>query len=240
MSVLLNGNGHANGRANRLPVDLVMEVNPAPPLPPATRDLTPLETAVHQVLTDEPQPTKVLSRLAGRSLGRVREAVASLCNKELAQRTPKGIRLAGQVAAQYADQAPDAAAAVIREVRLLVKMMLRMLWSDVRQAVQTPRRLSEPVIEAFRHSKDFRGVNWNGNRFQLSKTQAAAIEALYLAHQEGVAEVHQEELLRKIGSSTTRLTELFRRGDGARAWGTLIVQGETPGTYRLDLPGGAD
>lgn len=55
--------------------------------------LSALESAVYQVLTDDPQSTKTIARRAGKSLGRTREAVASLCNKELAQRTPKGIRL---------------------------------------------------------------------------------------------------------------------------------------------------
>jgi hypothetical protein len=50
--------------------------------------------------------------------------------------------------------------------------------------------------------------------------------------------VDQSTILQQVGSQGTRLSELFRRGDGLRAWGLLVVQDEdVPGGYRLaDCP----
>ena len=51
--------------------------------------LTPLEQAVLDAATHDPQPAKVLARKAGKAESRVREALASLCEKGLLVRAPR-------------------------------------------------------------------------------------------------------------------------------------------------------
>lgn len=90
-----------------------------------------------------------------------------------------------------------------------------------------------PKVVVFRHDATYRDVFWHGHRFKFSKTQAAVVELLHLAKKDGHPDVDQGVIIQQIGSEAGRLIELFRRGDGARAWGLLIVQGDTPGSYRL-------
>lgn len=89
------------------------------------------------------------------------------------------------------------------------------------------------LAQPFRHTPDYRHVNWHGHVFRFSKTQGAVVELLDMCRNSGEPEIHQSIILEKVGSEATRLTELFRRGDGARAWGLLIVQGSIPGHYCL-------
>ncbi len=85
------------------------------------------------------------------------------------------------------------------------------------------------------HSSDWRLVDWPGlGRFTFSRLQGRVISALWDAHREGAPAVRQEDLLRVVDSQSPRLGDLFR---GHPAWGTLIVRGPGPSTYRLaELP----
>lgn len=92
-----------------------------------------------------------------------------------------------------------------------------------------------------RHLPGFREVWWPGlGRFRLTPKRAKVVERLWQAWEsaregEGSAEVGQAELLRAADSECTRLSNLF--GSDA-AWGTLVVEGEERGAYRLaELPG---
>lgn len=117
-------------------------------------------------------------------------------------------------------------AAVLREVRLLLKTLLR----RKRRRRPPPQ---ESIAAPFRFSADFREVHWHGQLFRFSKTQAAIVELLHQAKKADTPDVQQAALLEQAGSQSMRLTELFRRGDGARAWGLFIIQGDEPGSYRL-------
>jgi hypothetical protein len=82
-----------------------------------------------------------------------------------------------------------------------------------------------------KHLSDFQKVYWPGlGEFRLTAKQAASARLLWDAMEEGTHEVGQAELLRAADSDCTRLRDLFSRSP---AWGTLIVQGATPGSYRL-------
>jgi hypothetical protein len=85
----------------------------------------------------------------------------------------------------------------------------------------------------WRYSPDYRKVWWHGHHFRFTVLQAAVVEHLAIAREGGLPEVHQWEILKAVGSECTRLSDLFKRGDAARAWQFLIVQGDAPGTYRL-------
>jgi hypothetical protein len=88
--------------------------------------------------------------------------------------------------------------------------------------------------EHFRHSHDYRECHWHGRRFRFSKSQAAVVETLDRAREDGRPEVPQESLMHNADSEQVRLFDLFRRTAAADAWGTMIVPGSAPGTYRLE------
>lgn len=84
-----------------------------------------------------------------------------------------------------------------------------------------------------KHLSDFRKVYWpDVGTFILTESQARVVAALWRAWQSGVPEVGQEKLLRAASSDGTRLSDLFKR---STAWGTLVRQGDVPGTYRLPV-----
>lgn len=127
-------------------------------------------------------------------------------------------------------------AEAVREALALVRELLTQ-----RPPVDPPATVPPPLPAAprpasdphWRHSRDYREVIWYGHRFAFSKTQAAVVELLDQARASGAPDVDQAEILQAVGSRDTRLSQLFKRGDAARAWGLLLVRGELPGTYRL-------
>lgn len=79
-------------------------------------------------------------------------------------------------------------------------------------------------------SADFRTLFWYGKKYHFSPKQAAMMELLWEARAEGVCDVRQEALLRAADSDSLQVRDLLKRSS---AWGTVIVRGETLGTYRL-------
>jgi len=83
------------------------------------------------------------------------------------------------------------------------------------------------------HSPDFRSVNWFGKQYSFTGNQAAAVKLLWEAWQSGAPDVGGETLLQAADASTQRIDVVFR---GNAAWGAMIVQGGTKGSYRLAEP----
>jgi len=81
-------------------------------------------------------------------------------------------------------------------------------------------------------SADFRAYCWQGERFEFSKMQAAAVKVLWTAAQsKGPPELHQNYIIKQIDSGNDRLRDVFKKGKHP-AWGTLIVKAGK-GLYRL-------
>jgi len=82
------------------------------------------------------------------------------------------------------------------------------------------------------HGDDFRAVVWFDKRYSFTKNQAPAVKLLWEAWESGVLDVGDETLLMAVDHEAprARLSTLFR---GHRAWGKMIVQGETKGSHRL-------
>jgi hypothetical protein len=80
------------------------------------------------------------------------------------------------------------------------------------------------------HSPDFRCVNWFGEQYSFTGNQAAAVKLLWEAWQSGAPDVGGETLIQAADASTQRIDVVFR---GNAAWGAMIVQGGTRGSYRL-------
>jgi hypothetical protein len=95
-----------------------------------------------------------------------------------------------------------------------------------------PRRQSERTKEhePYWHSEDFRSVRWNGEVYDFSTSQAIVMEKLWEAWEDGTPAVAQETLLEAAESEGNQLRDLFKRHP---AWGKVIVQGPTRGTYQL-------
>lgn len=90
-----------------------------------------------------------------------------------------------------------------------------------------------------RHSPDFRSVRWGGTLHSFTAIQAVVVKVLWNAFFAGTPEVSQTYLMEQTGTASDmpRLRDVFRSADGCHAaWGTMIVKGETKGSYRLQLP----
>jgi hypothetical protein len=89
----------------------------------------------------------------------------------------------------------------------------------------------------FKFGPDYRFCLWGSREFPFTAMQAAVVEALLRARENGTPDVSQIYLLEQAGSdmndSKPQLSKLFQDHD---AWGTLIVPGATKGTYRLADP----
>lgn len=79
------------------------------------------------------------------------------------------------------------------------------------------------------HSDDWRAVEWNHRRYELTGKQAAVVRVLWERLEAGEPEVPEGELLNAADSDSCRLSDLFRRGP---AWGELVVKVRA-GVYRL-------
>lgn len=88
-------------------------------------------------------------------------------------------------------------------------------------------------LEPARHSPGFSSVHWFGTLYSFTHGQAAIVEILWNAWQEGVPDVKGEILLERSGSESGRVAGIFQ---GNPAWGVMIVPGEARGTFRLKAP----
>jgi hypothetical protein len=90
-----------------------------------------------------------------------------------------------------------------------------------------PKDEGEEVL----HSNDYRWVKYNGHCFTFTDYQAAAVKLLW--EQKG-GELGQAYILEEIGSATNRFRNVFKKKGGMHpAWGTMIIRGQTKGTYCL-------
>jgi hypothetical protein len=82
---------------------------------------------------------------------------------------------------------------------------------------------------------DFRSVHWFGNNHSFTRTQAACVKVLWAAWENGTPELDQQTVLTapEVDSESKRLADLFKDHP---AWGTMLVQGKTAGSYRLAPP----
>jgi hypothetical protein len=91
------------------------------------------------------------------------------------------------------------------------------------------------------HGDDFRSVSWFGEQYSFSAQQAKAVEALWLAWEDGLA-ASDKAVLRACGSAAGRLGDVFKDHP---AWGAMVVKVRgRHGQHRLNPPpgyaGGAD
>lgn len=83
-----------------------------------------------------------------------------------------------------------------------------------------------------RHGRDFRSVLWFGQIYAFSPDQAAAVQLLWEAWENGTPDL-AEATIRTEGEFESRLAHIFR---GHAAWGAMIAPGNTKGTFRLQKP----
>ncbi|HEV3143771.1 MAG TPA: hypothetical protein VGZ47_07815 [Gemmataceae bacterium] len=83
-------------------------------------------------------------------------------------------------------------------------------------------------------SPDFRTYKDGATVYRFSGQQAAVIRLLWERRRAGHPEVGDQEILEKIGSSATRLRNVFKSPQGMHAaWGTLIVRTSEKGVCKL-------
>jgi len=88
-------------------------------------------------------------------------------------------------------------------------------------------------------SPDGLQVNWNGELFSFTKLQGKAFALLLRNWEHGTPDLHGDVIRRKLGVAQLALRKVFiRRKKLNKAWGRLIVPGETKGKVRLALEPG--
>ena len=82
------------------------------------------------------------------------------------------------------------------------------------------------------HSDDFRSVLWEPDQepFSFKPVPARCVKVLWEHAVRGTPDVGQATILEAADSASARLIDLFK---GHPAWGTMIVPGETKGSFRL-------
>lgn len=79
--------------------------------------------------------------------------------------------------------------------------------------------------------KGFRSLRVGLRLFSFTAAQSKAVEVLYDAWMSGAPDVPDSDLLRAVNTDATRMVDVFRN---CEAWGTIIVEGQTRGTHRID------
>ncbi|MBD3343286.1 MAG: hypothetical protein GF353_29590 [Candidatus Lokiarchaeota archaeon] len=88
-------------------------------------------------------------------------------------------------------------------------------------------------VEAdFRHSMDFRSVNYKGKLHTFTERQAHVVQMLYEEFINGTPELGVQTILVNLDSPNSRLQDTFRDHE---AWGELIIPGDKKGTVRLNI-----
>lgn len=112
------------------------------------------------------------------------------------------------------------------EDRHAIEAFLADVEADLRTAAVQP-------LSSARHSPDFRSVVWGNAGFSFTKMQAAIVGILWGAWKQDTPDVGVDTLLEVVDARSSRLVDAFRNH---RAWGTMIVDGETKGSKRLADP----
>ena len=90
------------------------------------------------------------------------------------------------------------------------------------------------------HSPDYSQVNWHGEKYNFTPTQARAIEILWSAWKTGAPTVSGQHIVKALDIGTSRtLPVVFRLASGKyhKAWGTLIIPVKgIKGAYCLNDP----
>src|SRR5262245_25510097 len=92
------------------------------------------------------------------------------------------------------------------------------------------REMVETGTPDARHSLDFRSVHWFGRDFAFTPNQAACVKVLWGAWANGTPDVGDPTLLTAADCGSDRLVDVFKHNP---AWGTMIVNGSTKGSSRL-------
>ena len=106
----------------------------------------------------------------------------------------------------------------------------------IKGLVQLPLpRIADEPVRLPRHSPDFRSVNWFGVSYAFTALQAACVAVLWNAWENGTPDVSGERMLESSDNDrdTKRIDTVFQNHP---AWKTMIVSGDTKGTYRLCEP----
>lgn len=83
------------------------------------------------------------------------------------------------------------------------------------------------------HPPDFRSVNWFGQEYSFTASQAACIKTWWQYWRTPARDVGDAIVLEAAGCASNRVSDVFKHNS---AWGEMIVEGDTRGTHRLREP----
>ena len=106
---------------------------------------------------------------------------------------------------------------------------------ELENVVKDGRIADAPSLEGFSHSPDYRSVTIKGQTFVLTTNQAAIVQCLHEAYDNGNPELSQAYVFERIGSSALnpRLNDTFKGKSEAKK--ALIATGKGKGTIRLNI-----
>lgn len=87
-------------------------------------------------------------------------------------------------------------------------------------------------VYGFRHSPGYREVWLLDKRYSLTTNQGRVVELLHENHAQGTITLSQAYILEELNIKSKNLSQVFR---GSDAWGKLVVRGDSPGIYCLNL-----
>ena len=92
---------------------------------------------------------------------------------------------------------------------------------------------AEQNLPKTRYSIDFRSVHWFGTDYSFTPNQAAAVKILWEAWENRTPDVGGDTIATEAESDSRRARDIFKRHP---AFGSMICQGKTKGTFRLVEP----
>lgn len=100
---------------------------------------------------------------------------------------------------------------------------------------ETLGKKPEAVFEV--HSPDYTSFTFQGKSYMVTPRQGAAIKILHEAYVKNPSHpcVSGKTITKQLGEETSELRNTFRHTKAEKLWGTLIIQREKKGFYRLNI-----
>jgi hypothetical protein len=103
--------------------------------------------------------------------------------------------------------------------------------ADAEQSVES--KSTNAAVGPFTHSEDYRSVTVRGDTYTLTSEQAAMIQILYEAHENGNPDLSIAYILEQLDKKSSRWQDTFKSNPKAKE--ALVKSGARKGTLRLNV-----
>lgn len=168
-----------------------------------------------------------------RYLGLIYDSICSLCfgddeSVPSVDAIRKNLNDIKQQSVRFITEGPESQRAAFKMGRELVLL-------DEKYAVEHSAIMVKSGASENRHSIDYHSVFWNGQEHTFSDLQARCVEVMWQHWEQKTPVLKERTIIAEADpeSNQTRLVNVFKNGKHS-AWGSMIIQGERRGTYRLN------